>query len=88
MEDFIVRQSDAITTISERLKTIDDKGKIKPLPWEYTGKKAPAKLFYTIYNGQVPLLNLELRYKGSKTAEPQFQATATPIFKNLMGGKK
>jgi hypothetical protein len=69
-------------------QTIDDKGKIKPLPWEYTGKKAPAKLFYTIYNGSKPLLNLELRYKGSKTAEPQFQATATPVFKNLMGGKK
>ena len=69
-------------------KTIDDKGKIKPLPWEYTGKKAPAKLFYTIYNGKDPLLNLELRYKGSKTAEPQFQVTATPVFKNLMGGKK
>ena len=26
MEDFITKQSDAITTISERLKTIDDKG--------------------------------------------------------------
>jgi len=24
----------------------------------------------------------------SKTAEPQFQATATPIFKNLMSGRK
>ena len=31
---------------------------------------------------------LEIRYKGSKTAEPQFQATATPLFKNLMSGKK
>ena len=26
MEDFITKQSDSITTISERLKTIDDKG--------------------------------------------------------------
>ena len=64
----------------------DNNGKVKPLPWEYKGKKAPAKLFYTIYNGQNPLLNIELRYKGSKTAEPQFQATATPLFKNLMKG--
>ena len=32
-------------------------------------------------------LNLEIRYKGSKTAEPQFQATATPMFKNMMSGK-
>ena len=68
--------------------TIDNKGNKKPLPWEYEGKKAPAKLFYTIYNGSDPLLNLELRYKGSKTAEPQFQVTATPLFKNLMSGKK
>ena len=66
--------------------TVDNNGKVKPLPWEYKGKKAPAKLFYTIYNGQNPLLNIELRYKGSKTAEPQFQATATPLFKNLMKG--
>ena len=68
--------------------TIDNKGNKKPLPWEYEGKKAPAKLFYTIYNGSDPLLNLELRYKGSKTAEPQFQVTATPLFKNLMSGEK
>ena len=47
-------------------------------------EKAPAKLFYTVYNGSDPLLNIELRYKGSKTAEPQFQAVATPYFKNIM----
>ena len=70
-------------------KTVDNKGNVKRLPWEYEkGEKAPAKLFYTIYNGKIPLLNLEIRYKGSKTAEPQFQATATPIFKNMMSGKK
>ena len=70
-------------------KTVDNKGNIKRQPWEYDkDETAPAKLFYTIYNGSEGLLNLEIRYKGTKTAEPQFQATATPIFKNLMGGKK
>ena len=70
-------------------QTVDNKGNTKRQPWEYTkDEKAPAKLFYTVYNGTMPLLNLEIRYKGSKTAEPQFQATATPLFKNLMGGKK
>ena len=70
-------------------KTVDNKGNVRRQPWEYEkGEKAPAKLFYTIYNGSIPLLNLEIRYKGSKTAEPQFQATATPIFKNMMSGKK
>jgi len=70
--------------------TLDKKGTTKKQPWEYKkgDKKAPAKLFYTIYNGSDALLNIELRYKGSKTAEPQFQATATPVFKNLMGVKK
>ena len=69
--------------------TLDKKGAAKKQPWEYKAgdKKAPAKLFYTIYNGTDALLNIELRYKGSKTAEPQFQATATPVFKNLMSGK-
>ena len=68
--------------------TLDSKGKAKSVPWEYDGnKQAPAKMFYTLYNGKISLLNLEIRYKGSKTAEPQFQATATPIFKNMMSGK-
>ena len=68
-------------------KTVDNKGNVRRQPWEYEKEeKAPAKLFYTIYNGKTPLLNLEIRYKGSKTAEPQFQATATPIFNNLMSG--
>ena len=70
-------------------KTVDNKGNTRRQPWEYEKEeRAPAKLFYTIYNGTKPLLNLEIRYKGSKTAEPQFQATATPIFKNMMSGKK
>ena len=69
-------------------KTVDRNGKVKRQPWEYSkDEKAPAKLFYTVYNGSTPLLNLEIRYKGSKTAEPQFQATATPMFKNIMSGK-
>ena len=65
----------------------------RKLPWEVDlnavgTRKPPAKLFYTIFYGKAALLNLEIRYKGSKTAEPQFQATATPIFKNLMSGRK
>ena len=65
--------------------TLDKTGKVKRQPWEYKSgdKNAPAKLFYTIYNGTHALLNIELRYKGSKTAEPQFQAVATPNFKAI-----
>ena len=68
--------------------TVNKKGKVLKQPWEYDdNEKAPAKLFYTIYNGTDPILNIELRYKGSKTAEPQFQAMATPIFKNMFKKK-
>ena len=45
-------------------------------------KEKPAKLFYTVYNGTKPLLNLEIRYKGSKTAEPQFQQLQHQYSKN------
>lgn len=44
-----------------------------------------AKIFHTIYAGNKPIVNIEVRYKGSYTANPQFQATATPNFKNLFG---
>lgn len=42
-----------------------------------------AKIFHTIYAGSVSLVDIEVRYKGSYTANPQFQATATAKFKNL-----
>ena len=65
-------------------QTLNDKGTVLRQPWEYDKTDDyPAKLRYTIYNGTQSLLNLEIRYKGSKTAEPQFQAVATPVFKNL-----
>ena len=63
---------------------MDKKGSPIAQPWEWDGgKDLAAKVRYTIYNGNVPLINLEVRYKGSKTAEPQFQAIATPSFRNL-----
>jgi len=42
-----------------------------------------AKIFHTIYSGTTPLVEIEIRYKGSYTANPQFQASATPVFKSL-----
>jgi hypothetical protein len=65
-------------------KTLDKKGSPIAQPWEWDGgADLAAKVRYTIYNGKIPLINLEVRYKGSKTAEPQFQAIATPSFRNL-----
>ena len=43
----------------------------------------PAKLFYTIYLSQLPLADIEIRYKGSIRPEPQFFAVITPKFKQL-----
>jgi len=43
----------------------------------------PAKLFFTLKIGKVPICDLELRYKGSYTASPQFLGTMTPEFKDL-----
>ena len=53
-------------------------------PWEWDGgTDLAAKARYTIYNGADALINIDIRYKGSKTAEPQFQAIATPVFRAL-----
>jgi len=42
-----------------------------------------SKLFYTIYLSQLPLADIEIRYKGSIRSEPQFFAVITPKFKQL-----
>ena len=43
-----------------------------------------AKVFFTLYKGKNPILDIELRYKGSFTAMPQFFAGITPEFKKIM----
>ena len=58
------------------------KGKLQA--WEPNA--GAAKLFLTIYSDNTPLLDIEIRYKGSYTANPQFQAVATANFKKLFKG--
>ena len=65
--------------IKSGIKTIVTKGKKQA--WD-EGAGA-AKIFHTIVSGKTPLVNIEVRYKGSYTANPQFQAVATPVFKSL-----
>jgi len=43
--------------------------------------KNPSKLFFKIYMGTLDLADIEIRYKGSITGEPQFFAFITPNFK-------
>ena len=47
----------------------------------YMSLKNPSKLFFKIYMGTLDLADLEVRYKGSITGEPQFFAVITPNFK-------
>jgi hypothetical protein len=42
-----------------------------------------AKVFLTIYSDGSPILDIEVRYKGSYSANPQFQAMATADFKKI-----
>ena len=43
-----------------------------------------AKIFFKISKADVPILDLELRYKGSFTPQPQFFANITPEFKTIL----
>ena len=49
-----------------------------------TFSKNAAKVFFTLYKGKIPILEIELRYKGSFTAFPQFFATMTTDFQKLL----
>jgi hypothetical protein len=46
-----------------------------------------AKVFLTIYSDGSPILDIEVRYKGSYSANPQFQAMATADFKKIFKKK-
>lgn len=43
-----------------------------------------AKIFFTLSKGNVPILDIELRYKGDFAAFPQFFAGITPEFKKMI----
>ena len=49
-----------------------------------TFSKNAAKVFFTLYKGEMAILEIELRYKGDFAAYPQFFAGITPEFKSLI----
>ena len=49
-----------------------------------TFRRKAAKVYFILYKGRCPVLNIELRYKGSFSAMPQFFAGLTPDFKKLI----
>ena len=42
-----------------------------------------AKVFFSVFSDGARIIDLEIRYKGSYTANPQFQAVATADFKKI-----
>lgn len=51
---------------------------------EKKGDSDAAKIFLQLKRGSVTLLDLEIRYKGAFTPQPQFQGTLHPDFKKLL----
>ena len=49
-----------------------------------TFKRKAAKVYFILSKGDKPILDIELRYKGSFTAFPQFFATMTTDFQKLL----
>ena len=49
-----------------------------------TFRREAAKVYFILSKGDRPILDIELRYKGSFTAMPQFFATMTTDFKKLL----
>ena len=46
-----------------------------------------AKIYFDLIKNRVPLLNMELRYKGGFGGQPQFFGTLTKEFKTIMEDK-
>ena len=73
----------------DKLKLIRTKGaKGKTKLNAYEEGATAAKNFYTIKDNKADILNIEIRYKGEYTANPQFQCNVTVNFKNLFKSKK
>ena len=51
---------------------------------EANKKSDGAKVFLMLKKGKIDILNLQLRYKGGFTGQPQFQATLTKDFKEIL----
>ena len=70
---------------------LQNKGNVRRSTLKYEKEEEFSGSIYfstPIYNGRTPLLNLEIRYKGSKTAEPQFLRYCKILYlKHMMSGK-
>ncbi len=76
-------------TILEGLQELTSAGEEYKIDVDFDKKDITdaAKIFFKISKKAVPILDLELRYKGSFTPQPQFFANITPEFKTIMTRK-
>ena len=77
---------DTPQTIATLTRIFNSNLVMKPTPgkkqaWEKDA--GAAKVFFSIFSDGAKIIDLEIRYKGSYTANPQFQAVATPDFKKI-----
>jgi hypothetical protein len=87
IEDADVYEIDTIVEKMDRLGWSD-----RNLSIEFNNKKVQAfdvgataaKLFYVVKVGKLDIIKIELRYKGSFTAQPQFFAVFTNKFKEML----
>ena len=68
------------------LQSNKSKYKIK-VDLEKKADSTAAKTYFKLSKSNVPILNLELRYKGDKTPQPQFLGTISPEFKDILIAK-
>ena len=68
------------------LQSNKSKYKIK-VDLEKKAESTAAKTYFKLSKSNVPILNLELRYKGDKTPQPQFLGTISPEFKDILIAK-
>ena len=69
-----------------QLKANKSKYKIE-VDLEKKAESTAAKTYFRLSKSNVPILNLELRYKGDKTPQPQFLGTISSEFMQIMNSQ-
>lgn len=78
---------DSVLASINKIMSSRDKLQMKMVPNPAGPGSDAAKVFFEITKGRFKILDLELRYKGSFTSQPQFFAKLSPEFKKTIKGK-
>ena len=61
--------------------------KVKKKEEPHVDDDGPAKLIFDLIKNKNPIMNMELRFKGGFTSQPQFFGTMTKEFKEVLKGE-